>query len=351
MELSTSSYYFKTRDLVTIGVLSALGGTLSTYIGYLGQLLNAAIGTPFGAGQFLSGLHVFWIILAAGIVRRPGTSTLTGLLKGFVEFFSGSTHGLVVVVVSLIQGLIVDAGLSATRHKDSLPLYTIVGGFATASNVLVFQLLFFSGAPVIFILLLVILAFCSGIIFAGYFGNATLTLLLSSNYIRISSPSERRTSPPPRPSRTSPYKISAVVFLSVLAIGASLYVVFVWRPIIDPFGCEVKGQVMHPYFFSYTGFANDEVTIEAELIGSVTYVPPRNYTGIPLQVVIEYAGPVNSATTLQVIAWDGYSASFSLTSIHNDTGLILTIDDGLRLVAANYPGEYWVEKVVSLVIS
>jgi energy-coupling factor transport system substrate-specific component len=351
MEIASSSYYFKTRDLVTIGVLSALGGALSTYIGYLGQLLNAALGTPFGAGQFLSGLHVFWIILTAGIVRRPGTSTLTGLLKGVVEFFSGSTHGLVVVLVSLVQGFIVDIGLSATHHKDSLSLYAIIGGLATASNVLVFQLLFFSGAPFLFILLLIILAFCSGIIFAGYFGNATLALLLSTNFIRTPFPSENSISLSSKSSKISPYKISAVIFLSVLAVGASLYAVFVWRPVIDPFGCEVKGLVMRPYFFSYGSFASDEVTIEAELIGSVTHIPLQNYTGVPLHVIIEFANPMNSATTLQVIASDGYSAIFTLNSIQNDNGLILTIDGGLRLVAAGYPGEYWVEKVVSLVIS
>jgi energy-coupling factor transport system substrate-specific component len=77
----SSAYYLSTRDLVTIAVLSALGGAISTFVGYLGLLLNAAIGTPFGAGQFFSGLHVFWIILASGLIRKPGVATATGLLK------------------------------------------------------------------------------------------------------------------------------------------------------------------------------------------------------------------------------------------------------------------------------
>ncbi|MFW9986407.1 MAG: ECF transporter S component, partial [Candidatus Odinarchaeota archaeon] len=75
MNSPATTYYFTTRDLVTIAVLSALGGALSTFVGYLGLLLNTAIGTPFGAGQFLSGLHVFWIILAAGLIRKVWVAT------------------------------------------------------------------------------------------------------------------------------------------------------------------------------------------------------------------------------------------------------------------------------------
>ena len=352
MKSSDPSYYFSTRDLATIAVLSALGGALSTFVGYLGLLLNSAIGTPFGAGQFLSGLHVFWIILATGIIRKPGAATATGFLKGFVEFFTGSTHGLVIVFVSLIQGLIVDIGLSAFRHRDSLPIYCIVGGFAAASNVLVFQLLFFSGAPGLFIMLLTILALCSGIIFAGYFGHATTSLVITSNILRGSPNGATSRSESLSPwKRLGPYKLSAIVFLITIVFGASLYSVFVWRPVIDPLSCEVVGQVNQPYRFSYLAFAEHEITIEAELIGSVTYVPPQNYTGIPLSVILTEAQPLTLATTLQVLSSDGFNAPFPIEEVLNDSEIILIVDNGLRLVAKNYHGSYWIQKVVSLVIT
>ncbi|MDO8123365.1 MAG: ECF transporter S component [Candidatus Hermodarchaeota archaeon] len=352
MNSSDPSYYFSTRNLATIAVLSALGGVLSTFVGYLGLLLNSAIGTPFGAGQFLSGLHVFWIILATGITRKPGAATATGFLKGFVEFFTGSTHGLVIVFVSLIQGIIVDIGLSAFRHRDSLPVYSIVGGFAAASNVLVFQLLFFSGTPGLFIMLLVILAFCSGIIFAGYFGHATTSLVITSNILRSlpNGATSRSKSLSPW-KRLGPYKLSAIVFLITIAFGTSLYAVFVWRPVIDPLSCEVVGQVSQPYRFSYIAFTEHEITIEAELIGSVTYVPPQNYTGIPLSVILAEAQPLTFAETLQVLSSDGFSAPFSIDEVLDDSEIILIVDNGLRLVAKNYHGSYWVQKVVSLVIT
>jgi energy-coupling factor transport system substrate-specific component len=350
---SVPKYRLQTRDLVTISVLGALGGALSTFVGYLGQLLNAAIGTPFGAGQFLSGLHVFWIILATGLVRKPGVASATGLLKGFVEFFTGSTHGIVVIVVSFIQGLIVDAGSYPFRYRDSLPLYCILGGLASASNVVVFQSFYFSGAPLLFILLLCILAFSSGIIFSGYFGKATVDLVLSTNIIRGSRrPSyDVKDHGPPRPHRLDPYRISAAIFLSALAFGAGLYAVFIWRPTIDPHGCEVTGAVVRPYHFTYSAFAGAEVTIEAELIGSVTYIPLRNYTGVPLSVVIAAAQPNSEATVVQVLASDGYSAIFPLDAVLANSSIILIIENGLRIVAKNWPGGYWVEKVSTLVVS
>ncbi|MFW9831315.1 MAG: ECF transporter S component, partial [Candidatus Thorarchaeota archaeon] len=351
MDNSASSYYFSTRDLVTIAVLSALGGALSTFIGYLGLLLNTALGTPFGAGQFLSGLHVFWIILTASLIRKPGVGTASGFLKGFVEFFTGSTHGFLVILVSLIQGIIVDVGFYAVHQRDSLPFSCIIGGFAAASNVVVFQLFYFSGAPLLFLFLLVILAFSSGVIFAGYFGNATTHLVLSSSLYRIAHNGTPKTHTSSIWRRLGPYRLSGLLFLIGIFSGASLYGIFVWRPIIDPFSCEVIGQVSQPFRFSYISFVDHEVTVEAELIGSVTHLPPRNYTGIPLVLILAVAQPLGSATTLQVVSSDGYTATFVLLDLFSDSEVILIIEDGLRLVAKNYPGWYWVQKVVSLVIT
>lgn len=350
MNNSSPSYYFTTRDLVTIAVLSALGGALSTFVGYLGLLLNTTVGTPFGAGQFLSGLHVFWIVLAAGLIRKTGSATATGLLKGLVEFFTGSTHGIVVVLVSLIQGLIIDIGFYAIGQRDSLPLWCIISGFAAASNVIIFQLFFFSGAPLIFLVLLIILAFSSGIIFGGYFGHATTYLVLESHVYR-SAASTTIKSQGSVWRRLGPYRISALIFLIAIAFGASLYAVFVWRPVLDPYSCEVVGQVAQPLRFSYFSYSDQEVTFEAQLIGSITQLPPQNYTGIQLVTILDDAHPLDSANTLLVVSSDGYRASFSLEEVQSDDEIILVMEDGLRLVAKNYPGWFWVQKVVSIVIT
>ena len=97
-----------TREIATIAVLSSLGGALSTFVGYLGNIINMSLGIPFGAGQFLAGLHVFWLVLIRALVPRNTAGTFGGLLKGLIELFTGGTHGIVIVLVSLIQGMLID---------------------------------------------------------------------------------------------------------------------------------------------------------------------------------------------------------------------------------------------------
>jgi hypothetical protein len=52
------------RYLGTLIVLSSLGDSTSALVGYAGELLSSITVLPFVAPQLLSGLHVFWLILA-----------------------------------------------------------------------------------------------------------------------------------------------------------------------------------------------------------------------------------------------------------------------------------------------
>ena len=118
MNSEMKRYRFSTRDLVTIAILSALGGVMSVYIGYLGNMVNRVVGVPFGAGQFMAGLHLFWIVISWGLIRRTGVGTMTGLLKGVIEMLMGSTHGAVIIGVSMIQGMLFD--LTRQEHSQLL---------------------------------------------------------------------------------------------------------------------------------------------------------------------------------------------------------------------------------------
>jgi len=95
------------RELVLVALLAAVGGVLSAYIGYLGNLINRLFGVPFGAGQLIAGLHVLWLLLARILTRRFGSATLTGITKGIVELLSGGTHGVIIVLISFVEGLLV----------------------------------------------------------------------------------------------------------------------------------------------------------------------------------------------------------------------------------------------------
>jgi energy-coupling factor transport system substrate-specific component len=317
-------------------------------VGYLGNLINLALGIPFGAGQFMAGLHVFWIVLMRALVAKTGSGTAGGLLKGLVEMFTGSTHGVVIVIVSLIQGLIIDAGAAiASEPKDAgLPsrlVWWIGAGIASGSNVLIFQLFYFTGAPILYILVITLLAFCSGVIFAGYFAWETFDFLADTGIV----PSK----PADIASRTSKRgavlrNIPAIVFLTFLTVGSLYYTATVASNFSDPFTCDVQGLVDQPYLYRQTDFTGQEVTVEAELIGAYTRLQPANYTGILVSTILQYAAPTSEASNLRVRARDGYTVSFDLNDVMNDSRMLLVeSDSGLWLIAGDYDGSLWVRQV------
>ncbi|MBD3404651.1 MAG: hypothetical protein GF411_00770 [Candidatus Lokiarchaeota archaeon] len=344
------SPHLNTRDIVTIAILGSLGGALSTFIGYLGNLINLALGVPFGAGQFMAGLHVFWLVLIRILVPRTGSGTFGGFLKGLVELFTGSTHGVVIVLVSLVQGVLIDLGGIVINESSESDVFTrfswwMIGGIASASNVLVFQFVYFSGAPWVYIGLIAVLAFCSGIIFSGYFAWETLEFIQETGIIDAKSPKLK----PSTPRRSFFRNLPAIAFVLFLAIGSVYYVGFVARAFVDPYSCEVTGLVEHPYTYTSGMFSDSEITIEAELQGAYTHLPPANYTGIPLSRILHEASPSTEASMLKVAARDGYSVVFRLSDVMTDNRLILSVaEDELWLIAAEYDGAYWVHQVSSL---
>ncbi|MEW5748330.1 MAG: ECF transporter S component [Candidatus Thermoplasmatota archaeon] len=352
-------YHFTTKDLVTIALLSALGGVLSTYIGYLGNMVNHIIGVPFGAGQFMAGLHVIWIMLALGITRKKGAATATGLLKGVIELFMGSTHGIVIVAVSLVQGLIPDLILFRDKAKEdrSPTLYAVAGGLSSASNVVVFYTFFLAGVPAVLIAMLCMLAAASGIIFGGWLVLEMLEslefsgMVLGKRRIVVDDPSVEESAWTDRKAAKRRARAAAAVmavFLAAFTVGAVYYYAVVYD-VTEAGTAEVTGLVEEPYTFRYTDFEEFEVVVNAELIGSVTHVDPRDYEGVSLWRVVEEAQPQAGASEVVVSATDGYYAVFQMDDVLGDGELILTLEDGrLRVVAANYEGAYWVEDVTKV---
>ncbi len=346
-------YYLGNRDLLIIAVLSGIGGVMSTYVGYLGNLINQVFGVPFGAGQFASGLHVFWFILVAGLVKKPGAASAAGLLKGIIELLTGSTHGVAIVLVSLVQGLLIDLVLFLFRHP-SMVSYMLAGGISAASNVFIFQLLYFSGAPITYIIFIGSLAFVSGILLAGSFGWSVLDVVLQARPYRISAREENSIIAPDKGVKTAPSTIKVVstfLLILLLAGGAVYYFALVFEPPwIAPL-IQVEGAVEKTISLPLAHFTSHETTIRAELQGQVKYVPPQEYTGIPVYAILQESVPSSEATKLKVMASDGYMVEFDLIKVLNDNQMLLIREgDSLRLIAGNYEGGRWVRMVNKFII-
>jgi len=330
---------------VLIALLSAVGGVLSTYIGYLGNLVNRLFGVPFGAGQLIAGVHVLWPLLARASIRKFGSGAMTGLIKGLVEFLSGGTHGIVIVLISVIEGLFVDVGMS-TSSRRSLGVMMLSGAVASATNVFVFQAIYFAGIPLVVLLGMAGLAFVSGAFFGGYLAWDLHGLLRASNLIRPDSVTSKHTK------KISWRRHGATLLVVLIGLaGAAYYYVEVYDPFAAPDAVSIEGSVSSPYVYRPSAWDGDIVTITAELRGSTTTVPPRQYTGSLLREIVVHAGPEDSATTLRVIAADGYEVELEWDVVLLDEEILLTLDNGnVRLVAAAYDGAYWVQQVRRIVV-
>ena len=340
---ASKGYYFSTRDLALIAVVSAAGGVLSTYVGYLGNLMNRALGVPFGAGQWMAGLHVFWFVLVRVLVGRTGAGALAGILKGVVEMFSGSTHGLPIVLISAIQGLLIDVVL-LPFPTPTLPLLCLAGGIASASNVIVFQILYFSGVSWGYIALITLFAFLSGMIFGGYFARGILDIVEGAHLLRIRGKQKRQ-------GRSRLHLALTLLMALTLAGGAVYYYTSVFQPFWTGPTCQIAGNVTEPLEFRPIDFERDAITVTAELKGQVTYIPPADYTGVPLSLILERAGPKPGAKKVFITATDGYEAEFDLDDIMGNQDVLLAQDgDTLRIVAPDHEGAYWVRMVSKILV-
>lgn len=331
-------FYFSTRDLLMMAALAALGGVTSTYINALGDLVQSVVGFV-GTTQWAAGLHVLWLVLAVGLTRKQGAGTLTGILKGAVELLSGNTHGLLVLLVDLSAGILVDLGVLLFRKKDSPVALAIAGGLASASNVFVFQL--FASLPADLLaygalLIVALVAFVSGVLFAGLLGHVLINTLRRSGVVKDHAP-------------VSMGRTWYGVFLllaAFLTIGLGLYLRHALR---GPATIAVHGQVQAP--FEYPRENNDLPEITAE--GTLRGVSSR-YTGVALKELIARAQPGSDAQLILIQASDGYAFFISMEELQRNASLLLTTETEDEKASFNIVGpensKAWIRGVSEIIV-
>jgi energy-coupling factor transport system substrate-specific component len=172
-------HFFSLHEVLIMAALAALGGVSGSAVSWVGASLHAVTGIPGGL-QFMAGIHVLWLVLAVGLVRKPGAATITGVLKGAVELLSGNPHGLLVLLMSGLGGLAVDLVWLVMARRDHLMTYALAGGFGAASNLVVFKIIYSlpsSRAVSAGLGALTIVAFASGALLAGLLGWSLMDAL------------------------------------------------------------------------------------------------------------------------------------------------------------------------------
>jgi ABC-type thiamin/hydroxymethylpyrimidine transport system permease subunit/DMSO/TMAO reductase YedYZ molybdopterin-dependent catalytic subunit len=301
-------YYFSTRDLLMMAALAALGGVTSTYVNAIGDFFQSILGFA-GTTQWAAGLHVLWIVLAVGLTGKQGAGTITGLLKGGVELLSGNTHGLLVVLIDLVAGLLVDLGFLPFRNKDSRLAYLLAGGLAAASNVFVFQLFAALPADILAygaLLLVGGMALLSGSLLGGLLGHVLANTLRRVGVVRDQAAQEsmgRRAYP----------IFLAIVALLIVALGFYLH-----QALRGPAVVHIGGAVAAPY--DYPAQNEDLPTLTAA--GTLRGVTSE-YKGIAVRDLLARAQPRSGATLLLVKGTDGYSFFISMVEVQENGSLLL----------------------------
>jgi energy-coupling factor transport system substrate-specific component len=321
-----------------MAALAALGGVTSTYVNAIGDLFQSFLGFA-GSTQWAAGLHVLWLTLAVGLTRKQGAGTVTGVLKGAVELLSGNTHGLLVVLIDIVAGFLVDLGFLPFRNKDSLAAYALAGGLASASNVFVFQL--FASVPADTLaygamLLLGIVAFLSGIVFAGILSRSLLFTLRRAGVVKDQTP------------RSMGRGVYAV-FLVAVALLSVVLTLFLRDALRGPATVHIGGAVESP--FDYPVDHDDFQAITAE--GTLREVTSR-YTGIPIQELLARAQPQPDASLVLLRAVDGYGFFLSIDEVQENDALLLAPQGEGSEISYNVVGarnsKAWVRGVKEIVV-
>ncbi len=331
-------YYFSTRDLLMMAALAALGGVVGTYLSAVGSFFRSVLGFA-GTMQWAAGIHVLWLTLAVGLTGKPGAGTVTGILKGAVELLTGNTHGILIVLVDVIAGLLVDIGFLPFRDKETTVAYAVAGGLASASNVFIFQLFASLPADVLAYGALVLIggvAFLSGALFAGVLGRVLLNGLKQAGVIkdRPSVPIRGRIYP------------AFLILVVLLTMGLGFYL---RSALAGPSAVAISGAVMAPY--AYPEEHGDIVEITAE---STLHSVTTRYRGIPVRELVSRAQPVPEANMLLITAADGYAFFIDMNEVHNSESLLLTRqgqgeDTTYNIVGAEN-SKAWVRGVSQLIV-
>ena len=164
--------------ILLIAMLSSAGGVSSPLVSRAARLLSLIPLTFPVASQFLSGIHVMWLVLAAVLVRSKGSAAGTGLLKGLIEMLLNGGNVLV-FLLSFTEGLVAETVMDTVRGAGAASIY-LAGGLSSASNLLIVSLFFLPQLPFYVYAAMFAVSFASGLLFAGCLSSRIVRTLSKS---------------------------------------------------------------------------------------------------------------------------------------------------------------------------
>lgn len=173
---------FSSYELIIIAFTAALGIAVKPFIVSLSHLITGPLLIPGGA--FAGGFYMLFVILGAGLVKKPGTATLICIIQAILVTVTGvyGTHGIASFITYILPGFMVDFIWFLIGHRGCCKLCCFIGCIvANVSGVFLVNFVFFR-LPMIPLLLSLSIAALSGAI--G--GLVAWSLIQSMNkYVKI----------------------------------------------------------------------------------------------------------------------------------------------------------------------
>lgn len=177
--------WFTTIDLLTIAVIGAVGAIASAYvINPVNKTL--ALGSPF-LSVWVGNLHLFAVVIATQLVKRPGACMLTSILNGVCQLLFGNPNGVVCMMYAVGNGLGGEVLSNVFKQKVTMLNTMLIAGASTATGFAV-DLILWYGKTFTFWgkVLYIVDAFAAGFVVCGLLSWAVLKGLEKAGITKLS---------------------------------------------------------------------------------------------------------------------------------------------------------------------
>lgn len=114
---------------------------------------------------------------------------------------------------------------------------------------------------------------------------------------------------------------------------------------------KVEGNVENELEFIYSDFLEQETMVMARYQNCKETMEPREYTGIPVALILEKAKPLEGSTKLTIVAVDDYKKDYVLEDVLANQEMLISRENGcLEIIMDGEDASYWVRDVVQLIV-
>ena len=162
---------WKLSEIIVLSVLAVVFGVVYLAFVQLGNVMAGIMG-PIGY-EWIFGIWFIVSIIAAYILRKPGTAFLSETIAGTVEVLIGSATGPMLIITAMVQGAGAEAVFAATRYKRWSVWVLMLAGMGSSVTSFAWNY-YISGYGALdsgYVTLMFVLRLASGAILAGLLGK------------------------------------------------------------------------------------------------------------------------------------------------------------------------------------